>query len=298
MKKTNILFILFIALLPLKLLSNTRKYAVTQALKTQAAMYKDKFANILLVINFNHPYYKNIDFIKELYVPFFSNIVFYGESSHPQVTAVPTHMGYLLAYVVHDVLIKYPSYDGYLFLEDDCILNVWNCLSLNLDKIWLPGFSNKVNEVCLENSSFIANLKDGTNANTWWWRAEWGIGPTKKAFSPLSAHDLEMIEKNAGKNNAVGAMADMFYIPGRFSNDVVRLADVFKDVFVEIAIPCILCCLDLKENWERTSILWGVADSIVQSHWPMLFICVHPLKLSLQKNRNLIRKVFNTMIPQ
>jgi hypothetical protein len=276
---------------------NKQVYAEQQmASKATAQAYKEKFSDVLLIIIFNHPYYSNIDFLKELYSPFFSHIVFYGENPHPEVTAMPIQNGFLIAGLIKDAIEKNPNYRGYLFLEDDCILNIWNCLSFDLNKIWLPRFKRSVNQVEYNPRFLTANFKDGHNADVWWWKSQWGFAPTKKAFMDLLPHDLEIMEQNVGKNSGAGALCDMFYIPSRFKHDVMRLCPSFSNVFVEIAVPCILCCLDIYKNWEQTCMLWGY-NEISFTHWPVQFTCIHPIKLSKPNNRESIATIFKNMIP-
>ncbi len=266
------------------------------ALKVEP-LYKNRLSNILLIIHFNHPYYANIGFIKKLYSAFFSNIVFYGEQPHPEVITIKTHTGYLHSPVIKDVLTRYPYYDGYLFLEDDCILNIWNCLNLDFNKLWLPALSGNPKVVNYKNGFQVTNFSTGANANIWWWPTPWGLAPTKRAFAQLSAQDMAILEKNVGPDIAVGTAADMFYIPGKFRDDALRLSIIFNNVFVEIAIPCIFCCLDSRENWEKTGILWGQTIP-TSSPWPRNFTCIHPVKLSNAANQAYIVNQFKTILNQ
>jgi hypothetical protein len=253
--------------------------------RVPARLYNTKFSNVLLIINFNHPYYGNIDFLKRLYSPFFPNIVFYGESADPRVTAIPTHIGFFISDVMSDVINKHPGYKGYLFLEDDCILNIWNCWDFDLDKIWLVRITSTCNMVTKQ------------NAHSWAWSYPHGFEPTKKAFAHLSPKDLEILGHNVGKDNACGASADIFYFPARLKDDVLRLVPHFRPVFIEIAMPTILAALDYKENWQIINILWGPDNGSLHNRWPIEYTCIHPLKLSSVANQALIKRVFEKMIP-
>jgi hypothetical protein len=87
---------------------------------------KSLFSDILLIINYNNPHYQSIDFLKEIYSPVFTNIIFYGEASHPEVHLISHHKGWWGHEVLKDAMIRYPGYSGYLCLQDDCFLNYWN----------------------------------------------------------------------------------------------------------------------------------------------------------------------------
>lgn len=258
-------------------------------------IYQEKFARTLLVIHFNHPFYANINFIKSLYAPFFPHIVFYGERPHPEVITIKTQTGFLHSPVIRDVFTRYPDFDGYLFLEDDCILNVWNCLAFDLNKVWLPANNKLGSPIKSEPGFLMANMATGANSKMWWWPSHLGFAPTKIAYSKLLPRDLEIINANLGKDNAAGAVCDMFYIPGKYSADVIRLSELFFNVFVEIAIPTILCCLDHVSNWQGASMAWGSSPS-PKNPWPVAYTCIHPVKLSNQKNRAQIMNAFNNML--
>lgn len=261
-------------------------------------LYTTKFSHVLLIINFNHPYYGNIDFIKRLYAPFFPNIVFYGEKADPRVTALPTHIGYYISDLLADVITKHPHFEGYLFLEDDCVLNMWNCFSLDLNKIWiLPNFNRNVNTPDYHIDFFIANVITGHEGSKWGWGFAHSYEPAKNAYQTLLPQDVAILEHNIGYKNICSASADMFYFPGRLSKELLRLTSHFKNVYIEIMVPTMLACLDYKENWEKVTIIWGLHDSYLHVNWPHEYTCIHPLKLSSVANQALIKNVFEKMMP-
>lgn len=255
----------------------------------------NKFQNVLLIINFNHPYYDNISFLKELYAPFFPNIVFYGEKPNKDVVCVRTDKGYYISDLIIHALEANPGYEGYLFLEDDCILNMWNCLDLDLDKIWLlPGFT--LSQAVITNPHFIkVDISTGKWNEPWGW--SWRLESVRGAFEKLSAKDKEYLTYNLGENIAIATSADMFYFPGRYSEDVIRLCHVFQGVFIETAMPCVLAAIDFKEKWEKVSILFGVLPTQILHNWPMGQTCIHPVKLSDSNNRDAVRNLFKKMFP-
>ena len=164
--------------------------------------YHERFSDLLLVVHFNFPYYGNIPFLKKLYAPIFEHIVFYGEKEHPDVFAIKTHEGFFLSDVLQDVLTRFPDYKGYLILQDDCVLNFWNCVLLDQNKIW---FALKTNT----NHNLFSNIitLDGQNISGPFWlgwnRALNGttrLEATQKAYAQLTLNDLELLNHNIGKN--------------------------------------------------------------------------------------------------
>lgn len=258
---------------------------------------QDFFANTLLIINFNFPHYSNIPFLKKLYSPIFKNIVFYGEKDDSEVITVHSREGYLLAEVIHDALTRFPDCKGYIFLQDDCVFNFWNCLHFDLTKIW---YTIKYNSSDSRNDIFCAIKNfDGSWQGLAWgaWDWQWCFPAAVKSYKNLTAQEFNVLEKNIGKNNIPHQMCDMFYIPHRFKESVLRLNSVFKDVFSEIGMTTLFCCLDLIENWEHLKMFAGarihqrdMERYSVNFHW------VHPVKFSYQANRDMVSKVFNEIL--
>lgn len=251
----------------------------------------------LLIIHYNHPYYESAGFLIELYGGIFPNIIFYGDGEGDLVNEngitihrIPNKFGYFFTRVMTDVFEKYPSFDGYYFLQDDCILNYWNYTGLDSEKIWFALHFNNDNS-CNFYSSFDF-YRNRENSNWIWWSTSEGAEATKCAMNLLKSEQLEQLVQNIGSNMAVGTVCDMFYIPGKFQKASLELCKIYKDVFCEIAVPMILCSLDTIQNWECLKMEWRIVGSSPvkypsDCHW------VHPIKLSDIKNRVLIQNIFN-----
>ena len=177
--------------------------------------FKEKFKNILLIINFNSPYYDNVGFLQELYGQFFSKIIFYGDKgSHPEVTSFNTEKGFFLAPVITDALVRYPDFDGYIFLQDDCILNVWNCLSLDVNKLWLPQATLNAHNWKFKWYQWTNMVNPDPNSGML--KVAWGYAAMKEGWDQLLKQEMNNLNQNAGENNVPGAQCDMFYIPKKF----------------------------------------------------------------------------------
>lgn len=263
------------------------------------------FDDVLLVVQYNHPYYGTIPFIKELYSPLFPNIVFYGEKQDPEVTCITTTVGVYLARVMVDVFEKYPNYNGYIFLQDDCLMNVWNYSRLDKNKFW---FAIARYPSCKEGdplawdsnfdrsnarAEFTRSSFDGSYQEFWgWWKTEHGLAPLRQALPMLLPSDWAQLEANVGKNIAITQVCDMFYVPQRFSADVLRLSRAFKNVFYEISVPMTLCCLDSIDNWELLKMQWGIPQEHFLTY-RMDVDWVHPIKFSKPECKDFARQVIN-----
>lgn len=245
-----------------------------------------KFQKILLVIHYNHEHYKSIDFLKKIYSPLFPNIVFYGPQSHPEITAVYTDRGQLFSRVVTHALKSYPGYQGYIFLQDDCFMNFWNYARLSNDKIWF----------CQNQSDnfFHATLAFPITDWPWWNNKGVGLKKARKAVANLNKKEKKLLYKNHGEDHVVAQMCDMFYIPARLSSRALRLSEVFKDVFVEIAIPTLLSCIEDIHQWEKLHYLWtGNCEATIDLYDPS-YDWVHPIKFSQEYYQRYVEELIET----
>jgi hypothetical protein len=256
---------------------------------TLEEVLQEKFQDTLLVIHYNHPYYDSIPFLRGIYGDIFPNIVFYGEMADPQVTPIPTKHGYTFIRVVEDVLIHYPSFEGYLFLQDDCFLQFWNFAECDGDKIWY----NPTQSADFQKAPATAN----SNAGWFWWNTEWGLKALRKVYPLLTAQDFIMLARNHGPNCVVGAVCDMFYIPKRLASKTLRLAPLFRDVFCEIAVPTLLSCIEELQQWQHLSQLWAIPPIAFEQCEPSLH-WIHPLKFSAQSNRDFVLQQIETHYTQ
>lgn len=250
------------------------------------------FNNILVIINYNFPYYQSIPFIKNLYKQYFPNIVFYGEQPHPGIHAYHEHYGALSYFAIADAMERYPQYEGYLFCHDDCIMHPWRFKNFDITKIWFAKL-----QWLHADCGNTGNIEKGLDAfpDWFWWDSEFGAEAMKKAYDETPATYKAMLEQNWGKSNVVVAYSDIVYIPKQYKNDFIKLAKIYYKYrgFLETALPTIVSCLSPKETWQY---LEGHAPDInnTLNQYKKNVDFNHPLKLSSFVNREFIEKYFDS----
>ena len=284
--------------------------------KRNLKQFQEYFKDTLLVIYYANPHFETIDFLKELYSPVFKNIVFYGDRTqyvdvgefdhkyedgdYGKYRIVYTRNGHYLSRWIKDTLVNYPGYAGYIFLQNDCILQFWNFLNLDKNKIWFGtnvtwhlGFEKQPQPKCMS----VNQTTDPEYAG--WFNTGAGMPQLKNIFRRLSPLGLDeekaMLSANFGENGAAWYMVDCFYFPGRFAGKIERLCDLFDRVFCEISIPTMLGAVDYLQNWEEMSFWWtcfNAGDLLRQAHDPK-YHWMHPLKFSYQESRDFARRIFN-----
>lgn len=235
------------------------------------------FSNTLLIVNFNHPYYDSIDFLKEIYSTVFPHIVIYGEKPHPDVIDVPQHMGWWGQNVLQDAMKRFPEYDGYLCVQDDCFMNFWNFARLDKNKVWI---NKEVYSIPLNN--FF---------HPWyWWHQPSGREALIVALGKLSETHYQNIQKNNAPECVSSRLCDLIYVPGRLRAEYVEICPLFMNpnTFVELALPQILLALEDKENFEELHYYCG--DNVRQNYRTG-FDWVHPIKFSQKTNRDFVKSI-------
>lgn len=243
------------------------------------------FEDILLIINFNHPYYGNIEFLKEIYSPYFPNIVFYGEAAHPEVVKIKTGIGWHVHRVLKDALIRYPGFRGYICTQDDCFIGFWNFQELNKDKIWF-------------HQNWTVSLD--TVEHPWpWWKKSCGRNAVWQAYHKLDACSTKQLKENLGYRNIPYSWADFFYLPNSYRSKFLKICDCFDnpDVFLEISIPTILFCLEQKNKMEMLHVFWGGTGVNANfDYYHPNFHWIHPIKFSCQSSREFVLNVIESQI--
>lgn len=250
------------------------------------------FSRTLLIINYNHPFYQSIPFLREIYSEVFPHIVFYGEQPHPEVNVYATHMGYFCQDVIADAMEKWPDFEGYICVQDDCFMNFWNFARLDKNKIWITSPRTSIKGQNRYSSFFdVADPK----RHPWpWVNLPIGKQAVLKALGNIPSRNLQILESNCGENNILGSLVDFVYIPGRLKDQYIFLCKLISNppIFVEIAIPFIFTCIEDIHNWEFLHTLWGPED--IYKSYGAHYDWVHPFKFSNPNSQNFIRNIMNT----
>lgn len=238
------------------------------------------FSDTLLIINYNHPYYGTIPFLREIYSHIFPNIVFYGEETHPEVIALKHHKGWYGQRVISDAMERWPDYKGYICVQDDCFMNFWNFARLDKNKIWTSYPEG------------IISLS--TLHHPWcWWQNTCGHFATKKAIGKLQKKYVSMLASNIGPKKVAFTYHDFVYIPGHMRTAFIELCSCFNDppVFVELALINILLCMEKIDNIEFLKQKWDFWN--VTEEYNTFYDWVHPIKFSRFDNQEIMRSVVN-----
>ncbi|KAI9236926.1 MAG: hypothetical protein BYD32DRAFT_462048 [Podila humilis] len=240
----------------------------------------DAFKNILLVVNFNTPYYSVLDSFFEIYRPYFPNIAVYGPEVPDSLTGVVQNISHNSGQVSYKTLLQvmedYPDYKGYLYTNDDAILNVYQLATFPQDKIWkqIPVH--------------VKDLRDRSKPERFPWR--WHMPEVGHMWDDPASFTEEQrarIERFTGIKGPtdIRSYMDAVYIPRRISEELMGLYRHFLkyDVYFELGTGLAMVAVEPTENWVNWNehYLWydGERDRWRQHMAPGVSM-IHPAKLS------------------
>ena len=277
---------------------------------------KNYFEDVLLIIVYHFPFYESIPLLESFYNETFKNFVICGPKSNSlyQIMVVDLGRGWYGYECVGEAIRRYPRYRGYLYVNDDMVVNWWTFYKLDKEKFWFGAtIADKTCHV----------LGSRPIRNDWmWWKGE------TSSAKGCEASYTEIMQKNNHSNahinitklikmhldNGKGVKfcfkgwSDLFYVPGRFSDQWEQISSVFykNRVFLEAAVPTIMSFLDSRDSWEKHYGLYlpdkygflNFADGKkvwISYNYDIKFI--HPVKFHGNITRANKEKMTNEIIP-
>ena len=210
-------------------------------------------------------------------------------------------------------ICRYAGYRGYLYVNDDMVVNWWTFTNLDKEKLWQGG-------IIFSNDDHVMGSRP--ISDTWpWWR--------KKSKSAEACEDsyLEITHKyrssehinitklinthlvnGEGEKRCFRMWSDLFYIPKKFSDQFQRLSFVFHKnrVFLEVAVPTIMSFLDIRDSWEKhyglyLPDMYGSIDfadgKLVWKNYDYDINFIHPVKFHGRVAKTNREKLENDIIP-
>lgn len=244
----------------------------------------DRFKDILLVVNFNHPTYAAIEPFLSIYQPYFPNIKFYGPNVPHDLKDVVTEINHNAGTTGYQTLISAvehnPQYAGYLYTNDDTVLNVFQLAEFDQDKVWkqVPDIRSEVHDRTKE-----------PPMEWYWWNHPESVNMWNDPTS-LTAVQKQRIEAFTGVHGLadIKAWVDAVYVPRRISVEVTDILRRFlkHKVFLELAIGTALVAVEPTADWNNwtESYLWYDGERLLWRDYLQDGVSmIHPVKLMQDK---------------
>jgi len=222
-----------------------RKWTGTKQHHNNTLCFKNRFSNVLLIIIYNHPLYDSVNLLRQFYQPVFPDIYFCGEvaNSTLDVHAAGINKGIYGYKCIADAIKWKQGYMGYLYINDDVILNYWNLVRFGFNMTKVGESSNQFGKV---------DTEDEMPRDWYWWISPYGFKNCKRAIEEIvslakqyDVYDkrLRIFDENGGNRHYChNGRSDIVFIPGHLAEDFYDIATTFYkyNVFLEITIPTII----------------------------------------------------------
>ena len=237
------------------------------------------YNEILLIINYNHKGFLNLnDYLISLYQKNFPNIIFIYPSKMQKTNIISceeSYNGYYSYKCFEKVYNKYPKYKGYLYINDDVYLKVWELENLNFNIPWLYQFH-------LLNNDWL----------------DWIHYNRCIPLNNMIRNNVKWKKQLIKFNNYIGAIrniADFYYLPNYYA---FKLKNIFNEmfksrIFLECAVPTSMGILSTHSyQIIYLNALWKEERKNVISYLYSKFnqITIHPIKFSFSNNQKNVNK--------
>ncbi|CAL1352475.1 unnamed protein product [Linum trigynum] len=204
--------------------------------------WRKNFGNVVLIMFCSGPVERTALEWRLLYGRIFKTVVILSEQKNEDLAVEEGHLDQMYK-LLPKLFSRFSSAEGFLFLQDDTILNYWNLHQADKTKLWI---TDKVSD------SWSNVAPDGD-----WLTKQAGV--VKKVVDSMPAH-FQVNYKEAVKteNSMVLCSSEIFYIPRQFVSDFVDLVSLVRDVgpvdgmemHQKVAIPMFFLSVDSPQNFD------------------------------------------------
>ncbi|CAN8286950.1 unnamed protein product [Cochlearia groenlandica] len=241
--------------------------------------WRKAFGNIVLVMFCNGPVERTALEWRLLYGRVFKTVVILSTQKNSDLYVEEAKLDYIYKHLPK-IFDRYSSAEGFLFVEDDTILNYWNLLQADKTKIWT---TDKVSK------SWISAKPTGKSD---WFSVQTEL--VKRIVSTMPAHFQVNYKEAAAKNNPEAltvCSSEVFYVPKRLVVDFVDLVDLVgdMDLHYKVAVPMFFMSMDSPQNFDpvlgtmvykKKSSSFNSSSSLYSAQAP----AVHPWSISSEQD--------------
>ncbi|KAL4607975.1 hypothetical protein ACB092_09G214500 [Castanea dentata] len=200
--------------------------------------WRKNFGNVVLIMFCNGPVERTALEWRLLYGRIFKTVIILSGAKNPDLAVEQGQWGQLYKHLPK-IFDRYTSAEGFLFLQDDTILNYWNLLQADRSKLWI---ANKVSKSWTTVS---------TNGNSDWFSKQADM--VKKVVGMMQAHFQVNYKESITDSQSIAIYSsEVFYIPRRFVADYVELVNLVGglEIHQKVAIPMFFVSMDSPQNFD------------------------------------------------
>ncbi|KAF8403784.1 hypothetical protein HHK36_011890 [Tetracentron sinense] len=235
--------------------------------------WRKNYGNVVLIMFCSGPVESTALEWRLLYGRIFKTLVIMSEQSNVDLAVEQGQLDQVYKYLPK-IFDRFTGAEGFLFLQDNTILNYWNLLQADKTKLWI---TDKISE-----SWFTVPT---TGNNTDWFAKQADM--IRKVVNTMPAHfQVSYKESSPGEQSLAFCTSEVFYVPQRFVRDFADLVGLVgnSDIHHKVAVPMFFMAMDSPQNFDsflstmiyRTELPSNNASSFYSAQVP----AVHPWNVS------------------
>ncbi|WOG98077.1 hypothetical protein DCAR_0417418 [Daucus carota subsp. sativus] len=200
--------------------------------------WRKNFGNVVLIMFCTGPIERTALEWRLLYGRIFKSVIILSEQKNVDLAVEEAKLDHVYKHLPN-ILNRFTSAEGFLFLQDDTILNYWNLIQADKDKLWI---TNKVSK------SWSSVPVSG--------KSDWFVQQAemvKKVVATMPVH-FQVSYKESMKSDMTLTLcsSEVFYIPRRSVADYIDLVNLIGhlDMHQKVAIPMIFLAMDSADNFD------------------------------------------------
>lgn len=236
--------------------------------------WRKNFGNVVLVMFCTGPVERTALEWRLLYGRIFKTVVILAEQKNVELAVEEGHIDFLYKDLPR-ILNRFTSAEGFLFLRDDTVLNYWNLLRADKNKLWI---TDKVFR-----SWTIMKPKGPEN----WFTKQAEM--VKKIVSSMPVHfQVSYKETITSKKILAVCNSEVFYIPRRFVSDFIDLVNLVgnEELHHKVVIPMFFMAMDSTKNYDpvfSTMTYESELPANLSSFYSAEVPAVHPWSISSEQ---------------
>ncbi|KAM7500170.1 hypothetical protein LguiA_024584 [Lonicera macranthoides] len=200
--------------------------------------WRKNFGNVVLIMFCNGPVERTALEWRLLYGRIFKTVVILSKEENVDLAVEEGQFDQLYKNLP-SIFNRFPNVEGFMFLEDNTILNYWNLVQADKTRLWITHkVSKSWTTVSLKgNSDWFAKQAEMLN----------------KVVSTMPVHFQVSYKESTTTDQTIRICnSEVFYIPHRFVTDFIDLVNLVGDLEIhhKVAIPAFFVALDSPQNFD------------------------------------------------
>lgn len=201
--------------------------------------WRKSFSNVVLILFVSGPVERTALEWRLLYGRIFKTVVILSAKSDVDLAVEEAHPDQVYKYLPK-IFERFSSAEGFLFLQDNTILNYWNLMQGDKTKLWI---TDKVPQ-SWTTISLIGN-------NSVWFSKQAKM--VKKVVNTMPVHlQVGYKESSTSEPSLTICSSEVFYIPQSFVGDFVDLVGLVGNAKIhdKVALPMFFMAMDSPLNFD------------------------------------------------